>query len=123
MLPPLELESPTIELPWLHYNSPSGWPAFGDTGAQEVPAVVHCAWRNGADAAVVFVNVDRAEHEVRVPVNTRTLRLDSHASYELTRIDGVERTPIGSLSADGGFVIALPPRKVVVVEATPLPGL
>jgi hypothetical protein len=120
MLPPLEVASPTIELPWMHYNSPPGWPAFGDRGTHEVPAVVHCAWRYGDDAAVVLVNVDGLEHEVLAPVNTRTLRLDADVAYELTRVEGAERTSLGCLSADGGLAILLPPRKVVVIEATRL---
>jgi hypothetical protein len=117
MLPPLSLESPTVELPWLHYNCPTGWPAYGDAGTQEVPAVVHCAWRHGCDAAVVLVNVDRIEHEVCVPANTGTLRLDDDGAYELARIEGAERTSLGRLGADGALAISLPPRKVVVLEA------
>jgi hypothetical protein len=118
MLPPLSLESPTIELPWLHYNCPTGWPAYGDSGMQQVPAVVHCAWRHERDAAVVLVNVDRVEHEVRVPANARTLRLDDNAVYELTRIEGLERTALGRLGADDSVALSLPPRTVVVLEAT-----
>jgi hypothetical protein len=119
MLPPLDLESPTIELPWLHYNSPPAWPAFGDSGAHAVPAVIHCAWRTGETAAVVLVNVDSVEHEVDVPANAVTLRLEPDRAYELTRIDGAERTPLGPMSAAGLSAVSLPPRKVVVIEAAP----
>jgi hypothetical protein len=122
MLPPLDLESPTIELPWLHYNAPPGWPAFGDSGAHAVPAVVHCAWQSGLDAAVVLVNVDRVEHEVRVPANAGTLRLDGDGVYEFTRIEGAERTLLGYLAADGAVSLSLPARTVVVLEATRLPS-
>lgn len=119
MLPPLELESPTIELPWLHYNSPPAWPAFGDSGVHKVTAVVHCAWRHSDAAAVVLVNVDRVEHQVNVPANADTLRLTGERAYELTRIDGVDRTPLGPLSAAGSSAVSLPPRTVVILEAAP----
>ncbi|HEX4680362.1 MAG TPA: DUF6259 domain-containing protein [Gaiellaceae bacterium] len=118
MLPPLTFESPTIELSWLHYNCPTSWPAYGDSGTHRVPAVVHCGWRHERDAAVVLVNVDRVAHEVRVPANTRTLRLEDDGVYELTRIEGVERATLGRLGADGSVAVSLPPRTVVVLEAT-----
>jgi hypothetical protein len=119
MLPPLELDSPSIELPWFHYNSPPGWPAFGDSGAHEVQAVVHCAWRHGDAAAVVLVNVDRVEHEVELPANAATLRLDAGRTWEATRVVDGERTPLGSLAPDGAIRLSLPPRKVVLVEVRP----
>jgi hypothetical protein len=121
MLPPLALESTSIELPWLHYNCPTGWPAYGDSGTHVVPAVVHCAWRYGDGAAIVLVNVDRVEHEVRVPASTQTLRLNGDSAYELTRIDGGARTSLGRLGADGAVELSLPPRTVVVLEATTCP--
>jgi hypothetical protein len=119
MLPPLSLDGPTVELEWMHYNCPPEWPAFEDSGTKEVQAVVHCAWRHGDAAAVVLVNVDRIEHEVHVPANTRTLRLDEGRAYEVTRIDGTERTSLGRASADGAFTVALPPRTVVILEVAP----
>jgi hypothetical protein len=119
MLPPLEFESPTIELPWLHYNSPPAWPAFGDSGVHAISAVVHCTWRHGDAAAVVLINVDRVEHQVNVPANAETLRLAGERPYELTRIDDVDRTPLGPLSAAGSSAVVLPPRTVVILEAAP----
>jgi hypothetical protein len=116
MLPPLALESPPVELSWMHYNCPPEWPAFGDSGTQAVPAVVHGAWRHGDAAAVVLVNVDRVEHEVDVPANAVTLRLDRDRAYEVTRIDGTARTSLGPLSDDGALTVSLPPRQVVVLE-------
>jgi uncharacterized protein DUF6259 len=121
MLPPLELESPTIELPWLHYNSPPGWPAFGDSGVQAVSAVVHCAWRHGDAAAVVLVNVDDVAHEVDLPANAGTLRLDGDCAYGATRISDGGRTALGSIDFDGSIRLSLPPRKVVVLEVSPQP--
>ena len=119
MLPPLELTSPTIELSWFHYNCPPGWPAFGDSGAHKVPAVVHCAWRHSDGAAVVLVNVDPVAHEVSVPANPATLRLDGDRTYELTRIEGAERTSLGRLSDSGTIAMLLPPRQVVILEVAP----
>jgi len=119
MLPPLALESPPLELSWMHYNCPPEWPAFGDSGTQTVPAVVHGAWRHGEAAAVVLVNVDRVAHEIDVRANAVTLRLDRDRGYEITRIDGTVRTSLGPLSADGALAVSLPPREVVVLEVAP----
>jgi hypothetical protein len=119
MLPPLDLESPTIGLPWLHYNSPPGWPAFGDAGVHTVPAVIHCAWRSADCAAVVLVNIDSTEHQLDVPANAFNLRLDPERAYEVFRIDGAERTWLGPLTGGGVRAVSLPPRKVVVLEVAP----
>lgn len=118
MLPPLEIVAPSVELEWSHYNCPTGWPAFADSGARQVPAVVHGAWRHGEAAAVVLVNLDRVEHAVRVPANSSTLRLDRDIAYEAKLIEGEERMPLGPVTAGGWFSIPLPPRRVVVVEVT-----
>ena len=83
---------------------------------ETVPAVVHCGWRLGDAAAVVLVNVDRVEHRIEVPVAARNLRLDTRRAYELVRIEGAERAPVGPLP-DTPLPVTLPPRKVVVLEA------
>lgn len=88
MLPPLPIESPTIELDWFHYNCPRGWPAFEDRGTKTVDAIVHCAWRHNGSVGVVLVNVDREPHRVRVPLS----------------VDQVEEVDV-------------PARRVVLVEA------
>jgi Domain of unknown function (DUF6259) len=116
MLPPLPIESPRVELSWLHYNCPTGWPAYGDSGSHEVSAVVHCAWRYAEAAAVVLVNVDRVERSVEVPLTASGLRIDPDVAYEVSRIaDGTE-TPLGSLRAAARLQLALPPRKVVILD-------
>jgi hypothetical protein len=54
-----------------------------------------------------------------VPANLATLRLGGETAYELTRVEGAERTSLGRLTSDGALVVSLPPRKVVVLEAAP----
>lgn len=121
MLPPLEIDCPTVELDWRHYNCPTEWPAFDDAGTHAVPAVVHCAWRHGESAAVVLVNVDRVPHRVDVPVGVETLRLRP-GEYAVELVVGAEATSLGPSTEDRGTVtVDLPPRRVVLVEARPLP--
>ena len=119
MLPPLAIESPMIELDWFHYNCPTSWPAYRDAGTHRVPAVVHCAWRYGDAAAVVLVNVDSVEHSVRVPANAETLRLPRRGGYTVQRILGGEPTEPEPLTDSGSVSLALPPRRVVLLEITP----
>lgn len=118
MLPPLAIESPTVELDWFVYNSHPSWAAYEQRGTREVEAVVHGAWRRGERAGVVLVNVDREEHEVAVPLRPEDLRLQGGA-FEMEYVTASERRPLGPLAAGGDVALRLPPRKVVLLEVTP----
>jgi hypothetical protein len=119
MLPPLDIDCPTVDLDWRHYNCPTEWPAFDDAGMHTVSAVVHCAWRYGDGAAVVLLDVDRVPHTVDVPLDTGTLRLPADCSYAVDLVAKGTRTALGALPADGVVTVDLPSRAVVVLEITP----
>ncbi|HEV8462707.1 MAG TPA: DUF6259 domain-containing protein [Gaiellaceae bacterium] len=68
MMPPLAIDSPTVELDWFHYNGPQEWPSYEDRGTKTVPAVVHQAWRFRDKVAVVLVNISEQDLRVTVPL-------------------------------------------------------
>lgn len=119
MLPPLEIDCPRVALDWHHYNCPTEWPAYGDSGTKTVPAVVHGAWRQGDRAAVVLVNVDHVRHRVEVPLDTQRLRLPGGRRHDVDMVAGRERTSLGELPSYGGITVELPSRAVVLLEVAP----
>lgn len=119
MLPPLEIECPTVELDWRHYNCPPEWPAFDDAGTCAVPAVVHCGWRHRESAAIVLVNVDAVPHRVEVPLDADALRLPSDGRYDVELLARGDRIPPRALPADRVLPVDLPSRNVVTLVIAP----
>lgn len=114
MLPAPRFDVDEIELEYRVRNLPFG--IEERSGKQRVPAVIASAWQGASNhAAFFFVNVDTRPRTIEWDFNPDLYGLDSTNLQLKTQIGG-EIVP--SPSWDGIIRLTLPPRRVVMVEAS-----
>jgi hypothetical protein len=118
MIPPLDLGAgiPDVALDWNHFNSVHRLRL--EAGVQHRPSIVHVAWESDSGRlGFVFVNLlaDR-DQEITVSPGGAT----KGKSFAADTVSTEGRAPLGSFAADDPVTFLLPPRRLMLLEVSPV---
>jgi hypothetical protein len=118
MIPPLDLGAgiPDVALDWNHFNSVHRLRL--EAGVQHRPSIVHVAWESDSGRlGFVFVNLlaDR-DQEITVSPGGAT----KGKSFAADTVSTEGRARLGSFAADDPVTFLLPPRRLMLLEVSPV---
>lgn len=116
MLKPLAFESARIRADWFHYNHGKETPEYNDSGALDVDAVVHSAWKfKEESAALFFANASGETQRVRVRLEPGAYGVNEWAG-KLYSAAGGEAPMEWTRTASGELELVLPAFGVAMLE-------
>lgn len=112
----------TVELEYFLYNCSQTVSEYEDRGVMTVPAVLQTAWHyRDHSAAWILLNVGATEVTVDLTLDPVSVRQLKPGSYVVTSYkEGQEPQEVGALSARRVIELTLPPRRPVLLEASPM---
>jgi len=112
----------TLDMEYFSYNCGQTFPEYEDRGTMRVPTVLQGAWRHREESAAwLLLNLATEERVATLTLTPALIGIASSSSWQLTlhREDG-GGTHLGTLDGRRDVRLSLPPRHVVMIEATRL---